>query len=73
MRMQGFDMDEALASWNGLNDVIMNYGEKAVSELLTAERSGRRRIGFLLRIHSRLNKLRADRERTELRKVAERK
>lgn len=70
MRMQGFDSDKALASWIGLNKVIMVYGEEACNQLLDAERAGRRRLMFLLRIHSRLNKLRAVRERAELRKIA---
>jgi hypothetical protein len=37
---------------------------------LERERAGKRRLQFMLRIHSRLNKARADRERCEIRGVA---
>lgn len=56
--------------WVGLNSVVMKWNEEMCVTLLKAESEGKRRIGFLLRIHSRLNKLRAHRERAELRKIA---
>ena len=68
--MRRMDVTEVLNSWEGLNETIMKLGEPECHSLLNAERTGRRRVGFLLRIHSRINKLRADRERTELRRVA---
>lgn len=57
-------------SWTRLNDLVMGLGETETAELLNSERKGKRRKQWLLRIHSRLNKLRADRERAELRRIA---
>lgn len=56
----------ALKSWDGLNDVLRSADEETCSKLLDEELSGRKRSQFVFRIHSRLNKVRADRERTEL-------
>lgn len=61
---------EALASWSTLNAAIISADEKTCQKLLEAETKGKGRRMFLLRIHSRLNKVRADRERTELTKAA---
>lgn len=60
--------DPALTSWTELNDALMGGDEALAKRLLKEESSGRRRSQFLKRIHSRLNKLRADRERAELEK-----
>lgn len=62
--------EEALASWQSLNDALRRCSEAEAEELLAAEKSGRKRLMFLLRIHSRINKTRADRERAELQEVA---
>ena len=59
-----------LESWEALNTHLLNVGEKECLRLLAAERAGDRRLTFLLRIHSRLNKIRAQRERKELEIVA---
>ena len=56
----------ALASWIALNDRLRNASEAECQSLLKEELKGRKRKQFLKRIHSRLNKVRADRERTEL-------
>ena len=56
----------ALADWISLNSFIAGADEAACRELLDAELQGKRRKMFVLRIHSRLNKVRADRERIEL-------
>lgn len=53
-------------SWNHLNDRLRTMREEAVAELLSRELSGKARRQYLLRIHSRQNKVRADRERAEL-------
>ena len=59
-------IDQALETWIGLNEVLMTSNEADAQALLDAETGGKNRRMFLLRIHSRLNKLRAQRERKEL-------
>lgn len=56
----------SLKSWNALNATLMNSGEQDCVDLLAEEVEGRNRTKFKQRIHSRINKLRADREREEL-------
>jgi hypothetical protein len=58
--------DEALKTWVGLNAELTTANEDRCNDLLKKELAGRRRLMFLLRIHSRLNKERAARERLEL-------
>lgn len=55
-----------LKTWIGLNDFLMSASEESCEKLLQEELKGRKRRQFMLRIHSRLNKLRAIRERKEL-------
>jgi hypothetical protein len=52
--------------WSELNAALLVADEAKCAEYMTAEKGGRCRKDFLLRIHSRLNKVRADRERYEL-------
>ena len=56
----------ALLSWLALNDALREADEKVCESLLKEELKGRKRKQFVKRIHSRLNKVRADRERVEL-------
>lgn len=56
----------ALRTWIALNDKLRNADEEQCRFLLDAELVGRKRQQFIKRIHSRLNKVRADRERKEL-------
>ena len=56
----------ALQSWLALNDVLRDADESVCQTLLKEELKGRKRKQFIKRIHSRLNKVRADRERMEL-------
>lgn len=56
----------ALQSWLALNDTIREADEVVCQALLDEELKGRKRRQFIKRIHSRLNKVRADRERAEL-------
>jgi hypothetical protein len=56
----------ALQSWLALNDLLREAGEVTCESLLKEELKGRKRKQFIKRIHSRLNKVRADRERAEL-------
>ncbi len=62
--------DSCLNSWNELNDVMKNASEEVCEIILGSEKLVKRRKQFLLRIHSRLNKVRADRERMELKRIA---
>ena len=56
----------ALSSWTALNDAMREADEALCQLLLKEELKGRKRKQFVLRIHSRLNRVRADRERLEL-------
>jgi hypothetical protein len=56
----------SLQSWLALNQELRGADEGHCRALLKEEQAGRRRRQFLKRIHSRLNKVRADRERQEL-------
>ena len=56
----------ALQSWLALNDFLRNADESTCHELMKLELKGRKRRQFIKRIHSRLNKVRADHERLEL-------
>jgi hypothetical protein len=59
-----------LATWIALNEALMG-GDLALAErLLKEESKGKKRKMFLLRIHSRINKLRAADERATLMKKA---
>lgn len=58
--------DQALETWIGLNEVLKTCTEDEAQELMTAEQGGKARPQFVKRIHSRLNKLRYQRERKEL-------
>lgn len=53
-------------SWIELNDLIREADEATCQILLEKELEGRKRRQFVKRIYSRLNKVRADRERAEL-------
>lgn len=57
----------SLRSWVALNDTVRDADEKTCRALLEEELKGRRRKQFIARIHSRINKVRAERERAELR------
>lgn len=56
----------ALQSWLALNDALREADEATCETFLKEELKGRKRKQFIKRIHSRLNKVRADRERAEL-------
>ncbi len=57
----------ALRSWTALNNVVRTADEKTCNQLMEEELKGQKRRMFVMRIHSRMNKIRADRERSELR------
>lgn len=62
--------NENLQTWVALNNALRDADEKLCMQLLKEEKAGRQRRQFLLRIHSRLNKVRADREREQLMRQA---
>jgi hypothetical protein len=54
-------------AWADLNELLMaTTNEKTLEALITKEKAGENRPTFIKRIHARLNKVRADRERREL-------
>lgn len=55
-----------LQSWSTLNDALRKADEATCQRLLDEELKGRKRKQFVKRIHSRLNRVRAGRERREL-------
>lgn len=61
-------MDPVLILKNAstINAFVRGAGEGDCVLLLAAERAGRARKRLMLRIHSRLNRVRADRERAEI-------
>ncbi len=62
----------ALRSWDALAKAVMRAGEADCLRLLEAEKAMPRPRGmYLLRIHSRMNRLRARREREELMALVE--
>lgn len=52
-----------LDNWTVLNQFIMQLSEKEAAFLFEYEKANRYRSTFVLRLHSRLNKLRRERER----------
>ncbi len=56
-------------TWQELNHLLRGASEELCLKLLQEEKQGRKRERFLLRIHSRLNKLRGRREREELKQL----
>lgn len=52
-----------LRNWNVLNAALMDLPEEDVTRLLAHEEQNDNRLTFTLRLHSRLNKLRWQRER----------
>ena len=57
---------EILKTWDNLNTYLRCASVSDCERLLKSETDGRNRLSFLRRIHSRLNKVRADNEREQL-------
>jgi hypothetical protein len=53
-------------SWPDLQTMVMKATEDGCLKMLEAEKSGKKRPQYLLRIHGRYNVLRAKRERKDL-------
>ena len=55
-----------LKTWVALNEHLRDAGSADCQKLLKEEKAGRARKRFMLRIHSRLNAIRAAEERTDI-------
>lgn len=55
-----------LRTWEALNNVLRNADETTCLKLLDEELKDKKRPQFVQRIHSRMNRMRAARERKEL-------
>lgn len=53
-------------NWRTLNNILDTLTEAQVLEMLTEERSNKRRVSILIRLHQRYSSLRTARERLEL-------
>lgn len=53
-------------TWDELNAKLRTVDEKECERLLRAERAGKARTQYLLRIYGRFNVLRTERERREM-------
>ena len=67
----GLSVEEMIATWHGLNTHLLNADERLANQMLEAEKKGRKRWRMLHRIHGRINKLRAERERRELERLSQ--
>lgn len=57
---------DVLRTWRALNQAMQTADEEDCNMLLKEELRTAKRLPFVLRIHSRMNKIRASRERREL-------
>lgn len=57
---------EVLRTWHTLNAVLTSMDEEECRHLLAMEQRHQGRTRFLRRIHSRINRVRAQRERREI-------
>lgn len=60
------DKKSPLSSWMALNAALLTMDEEGCKRLIKEEQKGRNRRRVVLRIHARLNKVRAHREREAL-------
>lgn len=61
--------NKPIATWRDLNEIVATLDEAGCLQLMKEEMEGLRRPAFIRRIHSRLNRVRAARERKELDKT----
>lgn len=64
--LAGGDVDHLLRNWHQMNSDVTGLTTQAVAQLIRAEVKGKKRVSVLLRLHGRLNKVRADQERRAL-------
>ena len=58
--------DPKKGSWLALNKELMAASEAQAAAMLEAEQAGQNRLSFVLRIKSRMDRMRRARERREL-------
>lgn len=61
----------ALGSWVALNARVAVATEAECEAILSAEKAVGKRFQYMTRVHSRLNRMRRERERIELKNIAE--
>lgn len=57
---------DLLQNWNTLNKALLGLKEEQVLGLLERERAEKNRLSYTLRLHSRLSRMRRERERREI-------
>jgi hypothetical protein len=65
--MKKTDIEKTLKTWKSLNEVVLTADETTCRMLIEEEIKGRKREQFIMRLFSRYNRVRAARERCELR------
>lgn len=60
------ELKTGLDTWESLNRMLLDTTLTEAKKLLALEKAGRKRRNFVFRIHSRINKLRANEERVAL-------
>lgn len=60
------DVDRLLVDWRTLNKDVLQLSEEAVRHLLEVAVQRGTRAQVVLRLHARFNRLRAERERSEV-------
>lgn len=65
--------ESVLKNWTTLNQALRTADEDYCDILMRQETMGKARKQFLFRIHSRLNKVRADQERERIRGILKKK
>ncbi len=66
MAKEKLTFEDALTNWSSLNKFLVMATEEEANRLLQRERAQFARLQFLLRIYGKYNRLRTQRERTEL-------
>lgn len=64
------ECNRVLDTWLGLNSRLLTADQAFCARLLVLELAGRKRIQVMLRIHGRLNRVRAAVERINIRRAA---
>lgn len=67
MKINANHVARAVSSWRELNKIAHKLNEHEAARALKLERNGKRRKSLVIRLHKRLTRLRAARERAELR------
>lgn len=66
MKRKARQQVDLLQNWNTLNKALLGLREEQVHGLLERELAGKNRLSYTLRLHSRLSRMRRERERREI-------